>query len=106
MLDKALLLTARLPEGEHEIPGVGVVRFRALTRGEALQIVGVELPYDEMERRLLSMALVDPVLTTEEVRAWQQASPAGELEPICEAIQKLSGLEEAAAKGAYQRFRG
>lgn len=105
-MDKASLFQARLPEDSYEIPGVGTVRFRALTRGEALEVVGKELPYDEMERRLLSMAMVDPKLTEDEVRQWQAASPAGELEPICSAIQALSGLEEAAAKGAYQRFRG
>ena len=104
-MDKDLLLKARLPEGQHEIPGVGVVRFRALTRGEALEIVGKEMPYADMERRLLSAALVDPQLTEDDVKAWQDAAPAGELEPICEAIQKLSGLEEVAAKAAYQSFR-
>lgn len=104
-MDKDLLLKARLPEGEHDIPGVGTVRFRALTRGEALEIVGKELPYGEMERKLLAAALLDPKLTADEVKAWQDAAPAGELEPICSAIQKLSGLEEVAAKAAYKSVR-
>ena len=44
-----------------------------------------------MEKKLLSLAMVDPKLTEEEVGEWQAASAAGELEPV-RAIMELSGL--------------
>jgi hypothetical protein len=105
-IDKDLLFKPRLDEDAHEIAGVGTVRFRALTRAEALQVVGREMPYDEMERMLLSLAMVDPPLTSDEVARWQQACPAGELEPICSKIQELSGLQTTMDKQAYRHFRG
>lgn len=105
-IDKAALLKARSDQKDVEIPGVGTVRIRSLTRAEALALQGKETPVSEIEQKLLSAALVDPKLTEDEVRQWQEASPAGELEPIMEAILDLSGMAREAPKEAYQRFRG
>lgn len=105
-VDKAALFVNRLPEKDVEVPGVGTVRIRALSRAEVLNIRGKSFPIDEMERHLLSAALLEPKLTEGEVRKWQQASAAGELEPVTTEIMRLSGLEEAAAKEAVKQFRG
>lgn len=105
-IDKEALFKSRLTEEEVDVPGVGAVRIRALSRTEALSLRGVEMPVEELERRLLAMALVDPVLTQEEVRQWQEASSAGELEPITRAIAELSGMETTAPKTAMRQFRG
>lgn len=105
-MDKELLLKARVPEGQYEIPGVGVVRFRALTRGEGLSIKDREMGVAEAERKLLSLALIDPKLTEDEVRVWQENSPAGELEPVTHEIMRLSGMVTRAARDAYESFRG
>lgn len=105
-IDKAALFTPRLPEEDHEIPGLGTVRIRSLSRAEVLAIRGKTLSVDEMERRLLSSALLAPALTEKEVGQWQAASAAGELEPVTKAIMRLSGLHEAADKEAVQRFPG
>jgi hypothetical protein len=104
-MDKAALFTQTLEEEDVEIPGVGTVRVRALTRSEAMKIRGREMAVDAMERYLLAAAMVQPRLTEEEVRRWQDAAPAGQLEPVCRAVQRLSGLEEAAARQAYHQFR-
>lgn len=105
MIDKAALFEPRLPEEDVTIEGVGCVRIRSLSRAEVLAIKGVEMPYSEMECKLLAASLVDPVLTAEEVAKWQAASTAAELEPVTKAIMRLSGLEEDTAKQAVKRFR-
>ena len=103
-VDKSKLFTPRLPELDVEVPAVGSVRVRSLSRAEVLSIRGVELDVAEMEKKLLSLAMVDPKLTEEEVGERQAASAAGELEPATRAIMELSGLVEDAAKQAIQRF--
>lgn len=104
--DKATLFAQRFTTEDVEIPGVGTVRVRCLSREEVLVIRGVELPYAEMERKLLAAAMIEPTITEEEALQWQRASPAGELEPITKVIMRLSGLEADAAKAAVKRFRG
>jgi hypothetical protein len=105
-VSKAELLKKRFGEEEVEVPGVGTVRVRALTRGQALELQGKEMPVSEMERRLISTAMVEPSLTEDEVQQWQDNTPAGELQPVVEAIARLSGMEQHAGKAAYQQFRG
>lgn len=104
-LTKEALLARRF--GVHDVPveGVGVVQVRALSRAEALALQGVEMPVAEMERRLLAKALVSPKLTEDEVREWQENSPAGEIEPIANEIARLSGMVPDSAKEAVKTFR-
>lgn len=105
-VSKADLLKKRFGEEEVEVPDVGTVRVRALTRGQALELQGKEMDAADMERRLLSLAMVEPSLTEDEVRQWQDMTTAGELQPVVEAIVRLSGMEQHAGKAAYQQFRG
>lgn len=105
-ISKADLLKKRFGEEEVEVPGVGTVRVRALTRGQALELQGKEVEVAEMERRLISMAMVEPKLTEDEVKEWQDNTTAGELQGVMEAIVRLSGMEAHASKAAYQQFRG
>lgn len=105
-VDKDALFKPRTTEEELDVPGIGTIRVRALTRSEALEIRGKELPIAEMEQKLLAWAMVEPTLTVDEVRRWQDASAAGELEPITTAIARLSGMETSAPKEAMRRFRG
>lgn len=104
-IDKDALFKSRLGEEEIDVPGVGTVRIRALSRNEAMSVRGVDLGIAEMERKLLALALVDPVLTEDEVKQWQDASGAGEMEPIMLAVVRLSGMQVDAAKAEMQRFR-
>ncbi|MDN5749866.1 MAG: hypothetical protein L0H64_15320 [Pseudonocardia sp.] len=106
IISKADLLARRFGVEDIEIPEVGTVKVRPLSRAEALNLQGKEMTVEEMERHLLSLALVEPNLTYDEVAQWQQNSPAGEIEPVADAIVRLSGMNKAAAKEAVQRFRG
>lgn len=104
-LSKEALLGQTFGVEELELEGVGTVTVRALTRAEALEVRGKELPYEELERKLIAAAMVEPKLTAEDVEAWQKVSPAGQLEVVTDAIIRLSGMEKAAQKAAYQQFR-
>jgi len=97
-VDKSALLAARLPSEEVEIPGVGTVTLRGLSRYELhLAGKGTEDPA-LVERRMISYAMVDPQLSVDDVEQWQKVSPAGELGPVTEKLRELSGLAEGAAK--------
>lgn len=105
MIDKEALLSRReLTTEDVELPA-GTVQVRGLTRAEALRVTGRKLEESEAERVLLAMALVDPVLTEDEVRTWQRNAPAGELQPVVVAIQRLSGLAADAVKESMATFR-
>lgn len=105
--DKQKLFSPRLPEAEVEVPGVGNMRVRALNRAEVMLLQGMARDGRDaatVERRMLSMALVDPKLTEAEIGQWQNASVAGELEPVSDKVTELSGLDDGAAKQAYKDF--
>lgn len=107
-VSKAALLAARgIGTETVTLEGVGDVVVRPLTRGEvlALQKQGEQDP-DVMEQKLLAIALVEPKLTEADVKEWQAVAPAGELEPITEAVERLSGLRRTEVKDQMKRFRG
>jgi hypothetical protein len=106
-LSKADLLKDMFGTEEVEVPGRGgTVRVRPLSRHEALSMQGVEMDAAVQERKLLALALVEPKLSERDVEAWQKAAPAGELEPITQAIVRMSGLEQrATVNEAVKTFR-
>lgn len=104
-MDKELLFKPRLAEEDVDVPGVGTVRVRALNRLEAMHVQGAKTPA-ESDRRILALGLVDPTITEEEARRWQEASAAGEIEPVTTAIARLSGIGPGADKEAYKSVRG
>ena len=111
-MDKDLLLKPRLAEDDVEIPGVGTVRVRALSRAEVLMVRKATDNADSvdgprvlvLERKMLAAAMVDPVLSEAEVGAWQQVSAAGELDTVMTVIQRLSGMLDDSAKEAVKEF--
>lgn len=107
-VDKEQLFKPRLPEEEFEIPGIGTVRIRGLSRIEVMLVQKAEgLP--AQEARMLRYGMVEPKLTEAEAEKWQKASPGGtggELELVTERISHLSGMTPAAEREAYRNFRG
>ena len=109
--DKELLFKSALPEAEVEIPGKGTIRVRAMTRAEVLKIrSAVKDEADaikrqaEIERKMLAVAVVEPDLTEDDVRRWQEASAAGEIDLVSDKVTELSGMGEGADKEAYVEF--
>ncbi len=104
MIDKALLLKGRLGEEEVEVPGLGSVRIRGLSRIEVMEMQ--DLGRVDAEVYLFHHGLVEPALTEDEARLALEAAPGGELQPIADALFALSGLAAAAVKEAVQSFPG
>lgn len=103
-MDKELLFKPRLAEDDVDVPGVGTVRVRGLNRIEAMQVSSAGGP-EAIERRMLAFGMVDPKLTEDEVKEWQRASAAGEMEAVSARIAELSGLSPGAGKETYKSFR-
>lgn len=109
---KARLLANRLPEEEVEIPGVGSVTVRGLSHAEVLLMQKSINAVDPekidparaliIQRKLVAAGLVKPKMTEGEVRRWQENGKFGELDPVSDAISRLSGLEELAVKAAHK----
>jgi len=107
IVDKSALLAKRFGVEDVELPsGVGSVQVRPLSRAEAHGLRGVEMTEEEMEVRLLALAMVEPKLTEAEVKEWAGVAPAGELEPVVRTIVRISGMEQHAAKAAFPEARG
>lgn len=108
MIDKTALLGQRQDTDRVvALPGLGpdaAVKVRGLTRTEALRVQGVGLSEAEAERKLLALAVLEPVLTEEDVARWQRVAPAGELQPVVSAILELSGMTAVAVKDAAAQF--
>lgn len=104
-IDKEALLQKRLGEEDVEIPGVGSVRVRALSRKEAVSIRGVGMEPEVLERKMLALALVEPVLTETEIEQWQESSDVGEIGNIVDRIIEISGMEVADPKELMRQFR-
>lgn len=92
-MNKDLLFKPRLTEAELDIPGVGTVRVRTMTR-EELHSLKDKKDTGRGERRVLAACMVDPQITEEEALRWQRAAPAGEVSAVVEKIMELSGLLE------------
>lgn len=101
---KERLLKSRLPEAEVEIPDVGTVRVRGLSRSEVLQMKKFGEDADAAELFVMACGTVDPVLTEDEVQQWRSGAPAGELEAPVNRILELSGLLPAARREAEKPF--
>lgn len=103
-MDKELLLKGRLTEADVDIPGLGTVRVRGLSRAEVMAIS--ELSGETLiERKVLHFAMVDPPLTEEEVSEWRSASPLEEITPVLAKVLALSGMTEGAAKSSVSGIR-
>ncbi len=98
------LLKPRIGEGIVDIEGVGRFTIRAVTRAQALQVqqIGQSGDVSGSENLLISLGLVEPALTPEQVAAWAEAAPAGELQAISVAIGTISGMHASAGKDAYK----
>jgi hypothetical protein len=110
-VDKELLFKPRLHEEEVELPGVGVIRIRALTRDE---VVGAreehtdedgQIDHAAVDNAILARSLVDPELTEDEVARWAAAAPAGEVTLVTEAVKRVSALDVAAFQPGVQPNR-
>lgn len=100
IVSKEELLKRRLGQEPVELPGLGTVIVRGLTRGELARVQGMDGP--DAERESLAFGMVDPQLTREEVDIWFDGNAAMEPQPVVAVINRLSGYGKAAQKEAYK----
>lgn len=105
IISKEALLQQRFGVETYHIGGVGTVKVRSLTRGEALQVVGVERDKRDLEAQILAWSMVEPAITEEDARLWMDNSPAGELQALTQFITRLSGLSDGAPKSGVPDVR-
>ncbi len=115
-MDKEILLSRRVidPDGpaEQDVRYVRKVKLakdvtvtvRALTRGEvrtAVEQGGGDAHLTE--NAFVVAALIDPVMTLDEVAQWLAHAPAGDSVAVSEAIAELSGMTIDAQKSRLPR---
>lgn len=105
LLGKRHTTSTGFAEEDVEIPGLGTIRVRGLSRFEVLVI---QKANDKgpavLEQMLVSMGSVDPVLSDADVKQWQRVSVGEELEPVTAAIMRLSGMSGRPDKQAALDF--
>lgn len=95
-------ILARKVAGDVETVDLGdgsEVVVRGLTRGEASKTSGIE-DFEEIEILAVSMGLVDPPMTPDDVRAWREQDQSGAIDNVVTTIQRLSGSAPGQAKDA------
>lgn len=100
-MDKSKLLADRFSMNTDtvEIDGVGEITVRGLSRYELL-LADKKYPDDAMrkERFVLSVAVLDPKLSEDDVEVWQKASGPTEINRVADKVNELSGIKKGAAK--------
>jgi hypothetical protein len=104
--DKDLLFKPRLREEDVEIPGLGTIRVRGMSRAEVVDdLYEVDRSVaGAFECRLLSLAVVAPALTEEEAGEWRRAATGDEVRVVIDKINELSSLTKEQAKAAYKEL--
>lgn len=93
-----------LDQDEVELSGGVWVLVRALTRDEVAQAREANtdrkgtLDQTAQEYDLVSLSMLDPAMTPDDVAKWAQAKPAGDLVAVLDKVRELSRLGEDAHK--------
>lgn len=95
---KAALINPHLKTDEVEVPGVGTIVIRELSRWEMVDVQGLEDNRQQQDTRAVAYAMVDPEMAEHEVMAWRKAGGNGEIEAVARAINRLSGIGKDAQK--------
>lgn len=102
--DEILARKGGVKTEQFDIPGVGTVVIRGLTRNEALQVRDAETTADK-DNTLISHGLVEPKMSVDDVAAWADNESAGVMAALSERIGELSGMTEGAGKSRVPRTR-
>lgn len=102
---KAKLLARRLGSDTVTVDGVGDLVVRALNRDEGIRVAEAKTTADK-DLITLTLGIVDPELSEDDVRAWSSSASAGEIEAVSRRIAELSKLVPEAPKEQYKSFRG
>lgn len=101
---KARLLAARNNERSIELPGIGTVKVRGLTRAEVMGLKGKFDPQDVVAHDvwILATAMVEPALTRDEVVQWYEVASMEEIQTVINAALQVGGMGDSSDKDAYK----
>lgn len=105
MVDKEMFLKVPMPEKEVDLPGLGTVRVRGLSRAEVLTLSEMKGDTGRLERAIIRLGVADPQLSDGEVAAWYESAPAGHTDLIVDAVSVLSGMSKEAPKSGVLGIR-
>jgi hypothetical protein len=103
-LTREEILARKLGRDVVELPDGGTVEVRGLNRREAIAVGEVEAGLDR-DALLISLGMVDPQMTVEDVLAWGAEDDSGTLEVVSRRIGELSRMVEGAGKSRVPRTR-
>lgn len=94
------MLGMSVPTEEFEIEGVGTLTLRGMTRFEMMLVFKRQENESQLsaEKLSLSIGIVEPKLTEDDIEAWQKVAPGGLINRIAVRINALSGLGKGAGK--------
>lgn len=106
-LTRAQILARKTGEGEtFDLPGGGTVVLRGLTRDEAMLVrAAAENSNQDADNEMISLGMVDPKLSVQDVATWARNDSAGVLVAVSAKISELSGMSEGAGKSRVPRTR-
>lgn len=88
-----------------EIEPFGTFTVKGLTRGEVLAMrQNQSADLAALERKMLVKALLEPKMSDGQLRKWQEVAPAGQMQPLIEAVEVLSGMREGEVKENIKQF--
>lgn len=87
-----------------ELPtGLAKVHVRGLSRHEVLH-VQAQKAVAVVEQMTVSLGMIAPKMTPEQVKAWQKSSVGAEVDRVTERIGQLSGMLKGARKEAIKEM--
>lgn len=106
IISKEALLKGTLPETTFEIPDVGAVRIRGLSRAEVVAWIEQQ-DFETREVYALAAGMVEPMLSEGDVREWRCHVGSQVIKSVADEILRLSGLLEPqkAVQEAKQSFQ-
>jgi hypothetical protein len=99
-----LLASASVPTEDYDMPRVGLIKLKGLTRQESLE-VGQAKNLVEQDRLLIMHGIAEPKLNYKDVETLSATMSSGTLEEITQAIARLSGMLKESGRQAMDDFR-
>ena len=105
-ISKEDLLKPRIEHGTVAIEGLGEFTIRPLTRAEAFDVQTMrDESVLEAENLLISLGLINPQMSPNDVADWAAVAPAGHLAAVSMAIGRISGMMPESGKESYKSTR-
>jgi len=107
-LTREQILARKVAGNTEEFPIDGdVVVIRGLTRDESLLVrkAGEDGDLAAADSMLISLGLVEPRMSADDVAEWGASDVAGTLMELSAAIARMSGMSEGAGKSRVSRPR-